>query len=195
MKRLISARTLLVLLVVCVLMLTKTAVNAQDMQTGTDIQDTRGLNLELVQHTQNPYSKTVQLDLVIYPQFTSDRVQITWDVEGVGELVSEEKQTLAVRPGQVYIKSAVVQPKVRGALITVASVQAFEAEGTYVATASKTVGVFDGGDLSPATDNYGIAQLLYFTQVVATWLGIITAIGLSILITYERWQAWVHRYD
>jgi len=121
--------------------------NAQDEQ--PVIQDVQGLRLQIAQHTQDPYTKEVRLDVVVYSQITSDRVQVVWSVNGVSKLLNPAGGvvTLSVQPNQYYVTSAVILPQGLGNTQIVARVQAFQADGTYISTASKNIGSLGSRDV------------------------------------------------
>ncbi len=122
------------------------------------IQDTEGLKVQLVTHTQNPDDKTVRLELVIYSQIQSDRVQISWESNGVVEILSDVTETLSLVPNQTYTTFIIVRPRFFGVSTITAKVEAFEAQGTYTATASLTIGSYTDGSVFPVTSEFLTAQ-------------------------------------
>lgn len=173
-------------------------VSAQSQLSETEdtkavIQDVEGLRLELVQRTQDPGSLEVQFDLFVYAQINSDRVQVTWQVGGSSELKSPETQTLNVQSGRTYTVSATVLPRQLGTTDISATVQAFSASGTYLATAKKTFGTYTSGEVYPVSGEYRLAQIAN----VLRWgsvLGMVVIAGIWLAgFVKARLNVWLHK--
>jgi len=157
------------------------------------IKDVEGLRLNLVQQTQDPGTKEVRFDLVIYSQITSDRVQISWSVTGSSELITDKSESMYLTPGNTYTASATVKPRTFGATKLIVTVEAYEIEGTYISTASKEFGTFTNGEIYPITDEYKAAQLTYYLQFVAIIIIVILFLGVTIIFLLKRFTKWYHK--
>lgn len=189
------------MLVLMLSMLPVTVVFAQD-DTGSEttkapeIKDVKGLRLQLVQHTQDPQNQHVKFELIAFSQITSDRVQITWNVTGSGRLVSDSKQTLSnIEVNKIYRLDADVLPQIQGTMEVSAKIEAFAADGTYLATARQIVGVYPSKEVYPLTTNYRIGQIVVFLRT-ADILGIVAIVGFLLLrIAYTQFRKWLTRAE
>jgi len=146
------------------------------------IQDVEGLRLQIVQHTQDPVTKEVRLDVVVYSQITSDRVQVVWQVNGVSRLLTPDTNSLTVAPDKSYVVSATILPQGFGTTQVLARVQAFQVDGTYISTATKTIGSLATQEVVPITTQYRVAQIVLFIRTFAlVVLVLIIAIILTVL--------------
>ncbi|MCA9378790.1 hypothetical protein KC640_00015 [Candidatus Dojkabacteria bacterium] len=150
------------------------------------ITDVEALRLQLVQYTQNPENKDVKFDLVISPTFSSDRVQVTWQAIGVSEIISDTVQQISLLAGEDKTVSFVIRPRGLGATDVRARVEAFAADGTYSATASKTIGTFENAEVFPITNEYRIAQLLVLVKNVSLIAVVIIGSYLLIRFVYKK---------
>ncbi|MBL8015146.1 MAG: hypothetical protein JNK26_03080 [Candidatus Doudnabacteria bacterium] len=155
------------------------------------IQDVDGLRLQLVQRTQDPTSGEVQFDLIVYPKITSDRVQLTWSVNGASELLSAEKQVLNLVAGNYQVISAVVKPRQLGVTDLLARVEGFTAGGVYLATAKKTFGSFATGEVFPLTGEYRFAQIVGGIRTLAIAFIVLILIYWIVSFARQKLRAWL----
>lgn len=156
------------------------------------IKDVEGLRLNLVQQTQDPGTKEVKFDLVIYSQITSDRVKVSWTVTGSSELITDKSENLYITPGNTYTASATIKPRTYGATKLIVVVEAYEIEGTYISTASKELGTFTNGEIYPITDEYKAAQLTYYLKFIAIIIIGILVLAVVVLLLLKRFTKWYH---
>lgn len=166
---------------------------AIEFDASTKITDVEGLQLELVQNTQDPGSKEIQFDLVIKSEITSDRVQIIWEVNGKSEIVNTEQQvcTLSVAKGETYRVSLTIKPRAFGITDISAKVEAFQIDGTRVASASKTIGSYENGEVFPPTEGHDLAKTLYFARILGTVaVGVLGTVAVG-YFAYRRFNRWL----
>lgn len=157
------------------------------------IQDVEGLRLEIIQRTQDPTTMELQFELIVYPQITSDRVQVSWEVVGVSEVISPKTQVLNLKAGNQYVVSMVLRPRQFGLTDVVARVEAYAADGVYLSTARKSFGSYANGEVFPITTEYRIVQVVGIVRQVAflTLLGIVAYwVGR---FGYRKLQEWLKR--
>lgn len=159
------------------------------------IEDVEGLRIELIQRTQDPVTQEVQFELVVYSQINSDRVQVTWQVSGVSERLTEEKKNLVVASGGKYVISMRLKPRQLGVTDVLARVEAYAADGVYLATAKKSFGSFASGEVFPATTEFRVIQLLISLRAIALVVAVIISAYWIGTYAYKRIQAWLHRDD
>ncbi len=187
--------TLGLFLVVLVLPIGALAQQVADQTTQDQtpvIQDVQGLRLQIAQHTQDPYTKEVRLDVIVYSQITSDRVQVVWTINGVSRLVSPDNgiATLSVVPNTYYVTSAIISPQGIGNTQIVARVQAFQADGAYISTASKNIASQANRDLFPSTPQYVAAQIALAVRGFAAFaliVIILIVLGYLIFLQFKKW--------
>lgn len=157
------------------------------------IQDVEGLRLNLVQRTQDPITGQVQMDLIIYPQVSSDRVQLSWEVAGVSEALSPKVQVISLKAGNQYVVSFLLKPRQLGLTDVVVRVEAFAADGIYLSTARKSYGSYASGEVFPITNEYRLAQVINTARTLAL-IGIVL-IGAFWLgkFAYTKIQIWLKR--
>jgi hypothetical protein len=166
MTKLISS--LLVLLILASTLWLPVYAQPIEFDSEVKVQDVEGIQLQLIQNTQDPGSKHVKFDLVIASQVTSDRVQVRWEVTGKSELVSGGgTTTLRVVPNEIYTVPLVVWPREFGVTNVKAFVEAFQVDGTRVATASQTFGSYEDGEVFPPTDDHNLVKTLFFARTFA----------------------------
>lgn len=157
------------------------------------IQDVEGLRLELVQRIQDPTTMQVRFDLIVYPQITSDRVQVSWEVVGVSEVLSPKVQVLNLVAGNQYAVSLTLKPRQLGLTDIVARVEAFAADGVYLSTARKSFGSYATGEVFPVTTEYRVAQVVNLARTLA-FVGVV---GIMLYwlarYAYKRIQQWLKR--
>jgi hypothetical protein len=153
------------------------------------IRDSEGIKLKLVKQVQNPSTKEVVFDLVIYSLIDSDRVQVTWTVSGASEVISEPISVLSMKKNTVYERQLVIRPRELGVSTITARVEAFEAEGTFVSTATSTIGSFEDGMIFPTTSEYQLANVLITIRFVAVIILVFYILGLVVVVGYLRYKA------
>jgi hypothetical protein len=159
------------------------------------IQDVEGLRLQIVQHTQDPQSKEVRLDVVVYSQITSDRVQVVWSVSGVSRLLTSDVMSLSVEPDKSYVVSAFIVPQGFGTTQVLARVQAFQADGTYISTATKTIGSLATQEVVPVTTQYRVAQIVLFIRTFALVVLLLILVVILAIAGFIRFKKILDRND
>lgn len=194
MKNLIKTMCILVCLsFVSPIYAQESVQNPEDLDTEVRILDVDGLRLSLSQKVQNPGNKNIVFELKIYSEITSDRVQIRWDVDGVSRVMSgEEYEQIAVSSGDVIERQLVVRPTQYGVTRVRAIVEAFEIDGTRVATASQAFFTGSNGGLLTASNEQRIANTLYFVQQGAIILLIILLLIGGGVLGYQLFRKWLH---
>jgi hypothetical protein len=156
------------------------------------IEDVEGLRLKLVEHSQEPDTKEIVFDIVIYSQIRSDRVQLNWSIDGVSTLESEGNQlSFRVDPGTVKKVRIVVKPRDRGVSNLRIRVEAFEVEGTYLATAFQRVYSLEDGTRLPRTDTYRFNQVVAMVRGVAQFLLYLFGFLLVASAGYGVFRRWL----
>jgi hypothetical protein len=150
------------------------------------IQDVEGLRLQIVQHTQDPQSKEV---------ITSDRVQVVWSVSGVSRLLTSDVMSLSVEPDKSYVVSAFIVPQGFGTTQVLARVQAFQADGTYISTATKTIGSLATQEVVPVTTQYRVAQIVLFIRTFALVVLLLILVVILAIAGFIRFNKILDRND
>jgi len=80
--------------------------------TETQINNSEGLRIDLIQNVQDPDTKIVRFDMVINSGIDSDRVLVTWTIIGNCRFLNpnKAKQALSVKKGGTYVVSVDVIP-------------------------------------------------------------------------------------
>lgn len=160
------------------------------------IRDVEGLRIKLVQQVQDPGSKDIRYDMVIFSQFTSDRVQVTWDVQGGAEIISptDKKALLTVKDNGIQTTSAVIRPRVEKSTVQLqVRVEAFEAQGTYVATAAKSFGILEGLVIAPTPSQYQIATAIYIGRTVTIAVLVMVLLAAAAYFGSLRFREWLNK--
>jgi hypothetical protein len=170
-------------------------IYAQEQEMAPVIKDSAGFQLAIVPSFQNPDTKEVNYKLVIYSQIRTDRLFVSWVVTGGAELVAADKTegsvTLSVQENQTYTIPVTLKPRLQGLSNLFFTVEAFEAEGTYVATASQDVFSDRAGTIVPMASQVTIIQIALLIRGVAE--NILKLIGLIavVLIGYRVFSSWL----
>lgn len=168
------------------------------------IVDFEGLRLDLEQRDQNPGNKYVRFDLTINSLIESDRIQLTWIVTGSSTPVEWNGETfdfedppqftevLNLSNGEQASRSITVLPIYRGAAKVTALVEAYEIDGTRVATATQTIASDDDGRLVGAPASQNITNILYYAR-----LGLIVILSIVVLLIgafvgYKTFRKWLN---
>lgn len=170
-------------------------VSAQEQAAQPVIKDSAGFQLAIVPSFQNPDTKEINYKLVIYSQIRTDRLFVSWVVTGGAELVAADKTegsiTLSVQKDQTYTVPVIMKPRLQGLSNLFFTVEAFEAEGTYVATASQDVFSDRTGTIVPMASQVTIIQIALIIRGVAeNTLKVIGLVAL-VLIAYRVFNYWL----
>ncbi len=159
----------------------------------TEIRDVEGLRLQLVSHTQNPETKEVKLEIIGVSSTSSDRVQVSWFVDGGLELLSSELVDLTVKAGEPFSATVLMRPRQFGLSNMVASVEIFSAGPRKSATARKQFFANAEGELLPLTTEYRLLQAAGVIRGVSI-LGIAVISGYWAFSLVRRLiQKWLRR--
>lgn len=156
------------------------------------IQDVEGLRLELIQKTQDPANKDIQFELKINPQISSDRVQLSWLIDG--QSVFKEgvaTENLVVSPNNTVTKTITITPAGYGLTKVSAVVEAYQIDGTRVATASKTIATDANGRLLFSDGSEQTARILYYVRLVAVALLVIFLLVVGGYVGYRLFRGWL----
>lgn len=164
---------------------------SQTEETKPVIKDLDGLRLEIVQRTQDPTTKEVQFDLVIYPKLTSERVQLTWTVTGTSELLTPEKVNLSIVEQNPLVVSAILKPRQLGVTEVLAKVEVFSAGGVFLATAKKTFGTFASGQVYPISNDFRLAEMVGAVRSTAIFLLVLIALYWVSMFVRNKVVAWL----
>jgi len=160
------------------------------------IRDTAGLRIKLAEQTQNPKTKDIVFDVILYSQIRSDRVSIEWDVRGSGALVSPESSTIiSVDPGEVHTIQIIVRPQAFGVTNLSITVEAFESEGTFVSTAFQRIYSYEDGTRGPIPGEYQTLELVFMLTDIARVLLYIFVLILVVRIGYQMFQNWLNHSE
>lgn len=172
-----------------------TPVSAQEQEAAPVIKDSSGFQLAIAPSFQNPDTKEVVYKLVIYSKIRTDRLFVSWKVTGSSELSSESKLsgsiTLSVVPEQTYIVPVVLKPRTQGLSNLFFTVEAFEANGTYVATASQNIFSDRSGSIVPAASQVTILQIVLLIRGIAENVLKLVALIFAVLLAYRLFRYWL----
>jgi hypothetical protein len=167
--------------------------NNLEQDTQPEIKDVEGLRLELAEQVQDPDTKNITFDIVVYSQIRSDRVQLNWSLDGAGSLVGERTQvSFSVDPGSVKRIPIVVRPRARGISNLRITVEAFEAQGTYLASAFQRIYSLEDGTRLPRTQPYWNLVLVSTVRSVAVFFLYIFGGVLILVAGYGVFQRWLN---
>lgn len=175
---------------------TQEELTEQAEQDEVVIKDVEGLRLQVAEQTQNPETQEIIFDIVVYSQIRSDRVTMTWNISGVSQLQSEERRLdFKLDPGDIKRFQIVVRPRRRGISQLNITIEAFEAQGTFLATASQPIYSYDGGLRLPVTGQFQTLQLVSSVKGIANTLLQVTIVLLVLRLGYGIFQAWLNRRE
>ncbi len=188
--------------------------NAQDQQTLDELEqsvdkqpviiDFEGLRLTLNQQDQNPGNRFIKYDLTIKSNIESDRIQLTWNVTGRsvpvewnGEIFDytdppEFTEVLNLKVGEQATRSITVLPRGLGLSKVVAVVEAFEIDGTRVATASKTFASDSQGVLLFAESSQNVTNVLYYARLIGIVILTIIVLLIAGFFGYKQFHKWLN---
>lgn len=125
---------------------TLNAQTKEDFQESKQIINAKGLRIDLKENTQDPETKIVRLDMIIYSDIDSDRVKITWTLKGNARFVNEKEriQAISIRKNNVYKISVNIIPtgvnnEGFGVTEVLGDIEAFFVNTSVVASARKII--------------------------------------------------------
>jgi hypothetical protein len=180
---------------------------AQDLSVSEQeaiISDDPRVKLELIQQTQNPADGTIDFILKIDSKISSDRVRLTWRLNGQVNFAEDQKQTQALKLKENLIYQIPIKiipiPFVRTtndsgwrANELLAQIEVVLVEGNVVATARKNFATSYEGLALPITEEYKNALNAYTNM--QTFLNIfltLLVIGF-ILLAIKIFKKWVEK--
>lgn len=187
-------RKFLLVTIIFLSLISSAPVYAQsDDESGVKITNGDGFQVQLHQYTQDPGDNTIKFDFIIFSLIDSDRVQVTWNVSGVSQVIGSREQSLTVKKGNVYRSSIVVRPRQLGVTDVAVRVEAFGISGNHISTASTLLGSYTSGELINQDENYLLVKIIYTVRSLLVILLIITVIVLISLYGYHRFRVWLQK--
>lgn len=194
---------IIILIMVVLPAQTRAQEDQSDVQTSPDgtlqvdatikIEDVEGLDLQLIRNTQDPGTKDIKFDLIINSRLTSDRVQVKWLVSGSSEVVQGESViNLSLSENQTVSQSITIRPREFGTTSIKAFVEAFQIDGTRIASASQLIGTYPDGEVFPPTENHELAKTLYTVRLIATVASAIMGGIVGLFIAYKLFRNWLN---
>lgn len=157
-----------------------------------EIVDSSALRAEFKQYTQDPKSRVVRFEMILTSSIRSDRVTITWRVSGTSRLVDGfgTRVDLAVEPGRTYTIPIEVIPTGYGLSEVYGKAEAFQVEGSSIATVRKTYFVNESAEILPITEEYSSRKTLALVTDVLAIVGIVLGLLIGGFIGFRIFVKW-----
>jgi hypothetical protein len=157
-----------------------------------EIVDSSALRAEFKQYTQDPKSRVVRFEMILRSSIRSDRVTITWRVSGTSRLVDGfgTRVDLAVEPGKTYTIPIEVIPTGFGLSEVYGKAEAFQVDGSSIATVRKTYFVNESAEVLPITEEYSSRKTLALVTDVLTIVGIVLGLLIGGFIGFRIFVKW-----
>lgn len=157
------------------------------------IKDNSQLQLALVHATQNPDTKDITYELLIYSQIASDRVQVSWRVTGNTQLITPSNTpAFSMAKDSVRRVKVTVRPRSNGLSNIAFTVQIFEARGTVVSTANQDIFTTRDGTVFPVTPSYQTLQFVGIARSVAQAVLTLALLVFGLYILYRIFSRWLN---
>lgn len=157
-----------------------------------EIVDSSALRAEFKQYTQDPKSRVVRFEMILTSSIRSDRVTVTWKVSGTSRLVDGfgTRKDLSVEPGKTYTIPIEVIPTSYGLSEVYGKAEAFQVEGSAIATVRKTYFVNEAAEILPITKDYESKKTLSLITDVLIIVGIVVALIVGGLVGFKIFVKW-----
>jgi hypothetical protein len=166
--------------------------NVNEVDQKVVIEDVEGLRINMVQNIQDPGSKKIKFDVIIDSAINSDRVEVNWAINGQSVLdEGNAKEVLKVTANSQTTHSVIVNPVGFGVTRVKVIIQAFEIDGTRVATAAKAFVTDKERSLLVPDAQQQLANNIYVVRnVAAVILGIVVILSV-IYLGYSYFRSWL----
>ena len=156
------------------------------------ISNSQSLQIKLKQNLQNPSNKNVTFEMIITSKVNSDRVRVSWTVQGVSIALDKKalNKDIAVRKDQTYSIPITIQPLYKGVSEVFASVRIVDADTSQVATVRKNFASNSYGDVLPITNEYRQAQILNLVWIVTRIILLIIFVIFIIFFGFKKFVKW-----
>lgn len=160
-----------------------------------EIIDTSALRAEFKAYTQDPKSKVVRFEMILKSQIKSDRVTVQWAVTGTSRVVDgfKTRTDLSVEPGKTYTIPIEVRTTGFGISEVYGKAEAFQAEGSSIATVRKTYFVNESGEVLPITADYTSKKNMSLVIDILIWIGIAIVAIVGGLIGFRFFVKWFNK--